>query len=178
MGLIRGLTKVLKVDPKSRLERRIKSPEDARLVIETVKEEIVRRKSHAEFMRQNVKIVNAGNKIKRFQLVTPDGKVAASVSCSHLRRGLWEGHDLYVGSYYFSRVEYRQLGLAKFLLGVLREHLTKKNATALLFNAKPGLVEFYEKLGAVKDQSRSEIVAFGLVPMKFILSSEMVVEGK
>ncbi|MDD4983965.1 MAG: GNAT family N-acetyltransferase [Candidatus ainarchaeum sp.] len=176
--VIREIAKVLRLDPKSRLKRKIKSPEDAKIVIETLKEEIEKRKRTVEFMKQNVKIVKAGNNTKRFQLVTPGGKVVASVSCSHLKQGLWEGHDLYVGSYYFSKVEYRQLGLAKFLLGALREYLTKKNATALLFNAKPGLAEFYEKLGAVKDQSRSEVVAFGLVPMKFVLSPGIEVGGK
>jgi hypothetical protein len=175
--VFREVAKVLRIDAKSRLKRRIKSPKDARLVIETVKEEIEERKREAEIMKKNVRVVEGH--ITKLQLVTPKGVVAASVSFKNLGSGVWEGQDLYVGSYYFNKARYRGLGLAKVLLSALEDHIMREDAKIILFNAKPGLVAFYEKLGAIKDARRSEIAVTGWIPMKFILgSSKRIKEGE
>jgi len=180
MSIVKKLAEVIHMDAKARLKRRIKSPGDARFVIDIIKREIEERKKDIEIIKNNVRVVKDPNipSWERLQLVAQNGDIVANVSYRYLGDGEWAIYRLWVGSYYFNKAKYRGTGLARALLNALEEYLIKRGAKVVRFNAKPNIAEFYEKLGAVKDASRNEVAISGLVPMKFVIDPSKKRFGK
>jgi hypothetical protein len=156
--------KSLKLDPKSRLTRRIRSKEDAKLTLDTIYEEISERKRLAYELKQKTTFVKISDKKTALRIIDDSGKVIANLYLENQENGNWFVSRLWVGSYFNKNLNYRRLGIGKIILDLAREYLKEQGAKVIMFNAKKYLLEFYESLGAIKDPSRKNTV-FGSVPM-------------
>ncbi len=160
---------------KRKIEKHIKTKEQAQTVYDLTRAELQKRKDYFEANKNNVKI-NYNPELQNYTIKIHDNsnKTISELTITPLKNDVWHVDLLNTGQFNKLTDPNRDLGFAKKLIIETINFVSKNKGVKIIFHTKPSLVNFYKSFGAKPETLKMKDLIYvvqGHVPMSIKLKS-------